>query len=93
VDTAIAAATATRYEEVVYRLTDGRGAIPTRVSVLRVWRRDYIVVGEAMTFALLDSSVVEPDPGFSGTIVLQPGDDVLDALHFDSTLDKHRPKR
>jgi hypothetical protein len=66
--------------DVVYRLTDGRFSMAVTLSVLRQWRRDYIVDGHAMTLAHLDNSAVEPEPGFAGTIALRGDDELLDSL-------------
>jgi hypothetical protein len=77
--------------DLIYRLTDGRSGMPVSLSVLRRWSRDYIVADHAMTLARQDSGVVEPDPGFAGTIVLRGDDEMLDSLHFTPRIDK--PKR
>jgi hypothetical protein len=65
--------------DVIYKITDLRSSMAASLSVLRCWKRDYIVDDHAMTLALLDSSVVEPEAGFAGTIVLRPDADMLDA--------------
>jgi hypothetical protein len=80
--------------DIVYQITDDRSSMAVPLSVLRQWRADYLFE-HAMTLAYLDSAVVQPEPGFAGTIVIKGDAEFLDSLHFtfDSSAPAPRPPR